>query len=530
MKKSACLVCLSLLLASSMISPTFASAADYSSEAGNNGMIYEAEEAELVNNWVYDGGYINDEKVGSLIGQSSWKYVDGYIEGYDVELTPLDCSGGKVAGFFNNDPGKGGNADDPGSINFTVDIPSDGLYRIIFKTFSPYGDKQNDIQIDDDAILSGMLITPKSDNTMSTMSIEYDFTAGTHNISIIGNWGFIYVDCIIVAPTAVTVGKLVGSDHLCTDIPTPNTTALIEYLSDIYGTYSLSALCADGAASPQVNGIYELTGEYPAIIFFDAFNKSTLNAATDWFHNGGIVGVDFACEGYDEKQIDDLAALLIALHKNNVPVLIRPDIDSSEYVDTWRAVYDRLVDYYGLNNLIWIWSDDEGCEYPGDAYVDIVGGCIYKETPCDYSGSPERFLELKGVTKTARKMVGLSKTNTLPNAAMLQQSGDIYLFVSPENEYLFSDNGSIITDYTEKSMIKRFFTHKNVITLSELPDMLSGASETADYYDNSSSDDSRFESLSVIRLLGIVFASLIVIISFALLIYKKNLSHRRENQ
>ena len=36
-------------------------------------------------------------------------------------------------------------------------------------------------------------------------------------------------------------------------------------------------------------------------------------------------------------------------------------------------LYDRLTNYHGLNNLIWVWSTPEPEWYPGDEYVDIVG-------------------------------------------------------------------------------------------------------------------------------------------------------------
>lgn len=38
-------------------------------------------------------------------------------------------------------------------------------------------------------------------------------------------------------------------------------------------------------------------------------------------------------------------------------------------------MYDRFVDYHGLNNLIWVWTSQVGDKtwYPGDEYVDIIG-------------------------------------------------------------------------------------------------------------------------------------------------------------
>lgn len=462
MKKIIIAILASLLLTSYFVMPAKAA------EAGADGVVYEAEDAELVNNWVYENGYINDETVSEQIGETTWRYVDGYIEGHDVELTPLECSGGKIAGFFNNDESKGGNNANPGSITFTVDIPKDGFYDITFKTFSPHGEKKNDIQIDGGAIYSDMLVTPETESEISSMSIEREFEAGNHTVSILGHWGFTYVDCIIVAPSAARVGKLVGSNGLCAETPTENTVKLANYLSEIYGKSTLSAVCAKSTDAKELKTVYALTGEYPAIVFFDAAEKNAAEYAAEWFGFGGIAGLDFKYTG-DEKQLDDIAEILAALQRKDVPVLMRPETENAE---AWRTVYDKLVDDCGLNNLIWIWNTDGSAEYPGDGYADIIGGCIYKENAKDYSGSPEKFLELEDIAGPSGKMIGLSKTNVLPDASALQQTGDIYLFVAPENKYLFARGGSLIIDYTEENMAKRFFSHRNVITLRELPETL----------------------------------------------------------
>lgn len=45
------------------------------------------------------------------------------------------------------------------------------------------------------------------------------------------------------------------------------------------------------------------------------------------------------------------------------------------YKQLWRFMYDRLVNYHKLNNLIWVWTSQVGDDiwYPGD---DVVDGCL----------------------------------------------------------------------------------------------------------------------------------------------------------
>ncbi len=114
----------------------------------------------------------------------------------------------------------------------------------------------------------------------------------------------------------------------------------------------------------------------------------------------------FDCSKISDKQsseykrvvqdIDQVAGYLKKMQRQGIPVLWRPlheaagntyEFDSGKawfwwgaqgaeaYIALWRLMYDRLVNYHGLNNLIWVWTAQTGDHswYPGDEYVDIVG-------------------------------------------------------------------------------------------------------------------------------------------------------------
>jgi mannan endo-1,4-beta-mannosidase len=97
-------------------------------------------------------------------------------------------------------------------------------------------------------------------------------------------------------------------------------------------------------------------------------------------------------------QVDTIAHYLKLLQAAHVPVLWRPYHEMNgnwfwwgnrvgEYgtAALYRQIFDRMVNYHKLNNLIWVWSVDRptkaGMEfsnfYPGKDYVDILALDVY---------------------------------------------------------------------------------------------------------------------------------------------------------
>ena len=94
--------------------------------------------------------------------------------------------------------------------------------------------------------------------------------------------------------------------------------------------------------------------------------------------------------------IDQVAGYLKKMQKRGIPVIWRPLHEAAGntyefagggawfwwgakgpevYKQLWRFMYDRLVNYHKLNNLIWVWNSQMGDHvwYPGDDVVDVVG-------------------------------------------------------------------------------------------------------------------------------------------------------------
>ena len=57
------------------------------------------------------------------------------------------------------------------------------------------------------------------------------------------------------------------------------------------------------------------------------------------------------------------------------------------YIKLWQMMFDRLVNFHGLSNLVWVFNTNEFKEgvdphstyYPGDEYVDILATDVYSE-------------------------------------------------------------------------------------------------------------------------------------------------------
>ena len=92
------------------------------------------------------------------------------------------------------------------------------------------------------------------------------------------------------------------------------------------------------------------------------------------------------------RDIDAIAVPLRRLADANVPVLWRPLHEAEggwfwwgahgpgPSVALWRLLHDRLTNYHGLHNLIWVYSATilgDPRWYPGDDVVDVVGVDAY---------------------------------------------------------------------------------------------------------------------------------------------------------
>ncbi|MGI4729050.1 MAG: glycosyl hydrolase [Janthinobacterium lividum] len=137
-------------------------------------------------------------------------------------------------------------------------------------------------------------------------------------------------------------------------------------------------------------------------------------------------------------QVDQIASYLKQLQSAHVPVLWRPYHEmngvwfwwgnrpgENGVTKLWKMMYNRFVNYYHLNNLLWVWGangprdipKDEAYAYkdfyPGANYVDILGTDIYH---FDYE--QKDYNELMNLAKG--KIIALTEVGELPKPEILE--------------------------------------------------------------------------------------------------------------
>lgn len=302
---------------------------------------------------------------------------------------------------------------------------------------------------------------------------------------------------------------------LVTTGATKEATAVYRFLKENYGKKILSGVMTlnsfDETAWLKAN-----TGKEPAIVGLDFMhcnrgytwydNDQPIKDAKAWWDRNGIpvfcwhwrdpsrkteefytnkTGFDVSTindPSSDEykamlSDIDFVAGQLKKLQDQNVPVIWRPLHEAAGGWFWWGAkgaapckklyqvMYDRMVNFHGLKNLIWVWTREPNDNdwYPGDAYVDIVGRDIYKQG--DHSSHLSEFNALNSLYGT-KKMITLSECGSIPDVDNLVTDGAAWSWFMPW-----------YGDYTRKDihnsldLWKKLFASSYVLTLDEMPSL-----------------------------------------------------------
>jgi mannan endo-1,4-beta-mannosidase len=191
-------------------------------------------------------------------------------------------------------------------------------------------------------------------------------------------------------------------------------------------------------------------------------------------------------EGYELliRDIDAIADQLKILQNADIPILWRPLHEASggwfwwgasgpeAYCKLYQLLYDRLVNYHGIHNLIWVWNGQNKEWYPGDAYVDIVGTDIYPGERV-YNSQSGKFNELVDWNGANKKIIAMTENGCMfdPDLAVRDNAMWSY-FAVWEGEFLTLNSTFTLSEkYTETDMLKKVYTSDKVITLDELPDL-----------------------------------------------------------
>ena len=198
-------------------------------------------------------------------------------------------------------------------------------------------------------------------------------------------------------------------------------------------------------------------------------------------------------EGYDAivAELDNMAEQLRPLAEADVPILWRPLHEAAgdpkypnkawfwwgasgkkAYLELYKLMYDKFVNEYHLDNLIWVWNAQNKDWYPGDEYVDIVGYDCY---PAEQDSSSQKYYYefLKECSPGGSKIIAETENGSMfdPDAAF--NEGTRWSFFATWNGEFAIKDKQLSDQYTTFEMWDKIYGSDRVLTLDELPDLKS---------------------------------------------------------
>lgn len=210
---------------------------------------------------------------------------------------------------------------------------------------------------------------------------------------------------------------------------------------------------------------------------------------------------DTSSDGYKQmiNDIDRIARWMKPLANRRIPIIWRPlheaqgnwneteggtswhnawfwwGIDGPEAcVKLWQVMYDRMVNYHGLTNLIWVFTTGDSMKwYPGDEYVDIVACDLYNQ---DLEGCKKWYKFIQ--QKFPGKLIAMAECGTIPKISEQWKAGLYWSYFMPWYDYEVSKNvNSTAFNGTSHqncdiSFWKDALNCDFIVTRDEMPDFL----------------------------------------------------------
>ena len=358
-------------------------------------------------------------------------------------------------------------------------------------------------------------------------------TNGEHTVAIDTGKGRLDIDYIELSnDTSVYDVDFRIEEDTCNPNASAETKKLYRFLRDHWGSEILTGQYVSDASNPELEAIYKITGQLPAIRFSELGTDHDLRQienATDWsVYMHGIVGLvwnwgapdtgsvyanetqfdlgdalrfvdvnalaampyEDAEKAADELQIphgaadllrdiDRVAESLRKLANMDIPVLWRPLHEAGGgwywwgasgehmYQQLWRLVYQRLTNYHGLNNLIWIWNGQSTSYLVSPATYDIASVDVYLPPDHAYGSRCEQFLSLARITG-GRKLLALSECSALPDLRMMNVDRSVWSFFGLwYGEYLLSPDGTFSDQYYSSNDLYNLYNSGQALSLND---------------------------------------------------------------
>ncbi|KAF3911416.1 hypothetical protein ABW20_dc0103510 [Dactylellina cionopaga] len=409
-------------------------------------------------------------------------------------------------------------------ITFTVTSATQGLYDLKIIYNGPYGDKYTTMVLNGAG--GGQVFLPATTSWVTVSAGQVLLNAGSNTIELQNNWGWYLIDAITLTPSTPR-----GPHSISTTPVNPaansDAKALLKYLGSIYGKHILSGQ-QDQASLDWVTAN---VGKTPAILgvdFMDYTDSRTSRGASSTdvdkaitfaglggiitfvWHWGAPVGLydtpdqrwwsgfytaatdfnvatalaDTTNANYTllVHDIDTIAVQLLKLQTAGVPILFRPLHEAEGGWFWWGAqgpaackklynlVYDRITNYHGITNIIWVWNSVSADWYPGDSIVDIVSADTY--TQGDHGPISATYNALLSLVSD-KKMIAAAEIGSIMDPTQLQlYQADWLYFVIWSGDYISGGT------WNSLDLLKSVYGTDYVLNLDEIQGWKSSAPTT----------------------------------------------------
>ena len=334
-------------------------------------------------------------------------------------------------------------------------------------------------------------------------------------------YSHVWIGCcggLALAFSALPAG---AAPTLCTPHSSSESVALYQYLLETSGRRTLSGQhCAPLLGSTRLPAVLKLTKYYPAVFSQDFgfsepgtwdginFRQQIVDEAIRRHEEGFVINLMWhAVRPTDEEpvtfeqsvqgkltdaqwqqlitpgtelnerwqsQVDVIAFFLKQLRNAGVPVLWRPYHEmngdwfwwggrtgDNGYKKLYRMLYDRLVNFHQLNNLIWIFGGNEVREkvgpyadyFPGHDVVDVLATDVYST---NYAGHDYEDL----LALAAGKPIALAEVGPMPTVDILKKQS---------RWAWFTVWGDLSGSWKDRAAVVAIYTSEEVLTWDELP-------------------------------------------------------------
>lgn len=178
--------------------------------------------------------------------------------------------------------------------------------------------------------------------------------------------------------------------------------------------------------------------------------------------------------------IDSMAGQLASLKNKGVPILWRPLPEgggswywwgadgSKSYKWLYDLIYKRMTEYFGLDNLVWIWNGQTADTLVDSSKYDIAAVDLYFDAERDYgSRFSQSFAAIRKISGSG-KPVAISECGSVPDIDVAFRDNTVWSFFGLWfGEYVETPEGEYSEEYTSKNVLARTYNSEGALTLDE---------------------------------------------------------------